>query len=247
MRQVLPVCTVPITTSKLFIVTHTKKHKSAYAIEKFVLYFIAIRWLLLPDYIFFKLCQTAQVVWTVNRNNTIAHPPTQQCHQIIDHWTVSAVGYSLSDCLGVELCSYKKKNRRMRRWWTANAAFQAIQNLLLLLHHSSSIWGEGWILYSFELTNACNMTKVKTKYYVQIIFIIQKRVVIHLWRLQCFLPLKNNLRHPDFTLKFLPISLICWGFIDLFLGHDFVTGQKYYDQMERDERQTSSLLYHTGM
>ena len=67
-----------------------------------------MKWPLPPGYIFLKLFQTVQVVWILNKNNTIAYPPTQQWHQIIDHWKISAVAYSLSESQGVKLCFYKK-------------------------------------------------------------------------------------------------------------------------------------------
>lgn len=79
-------------------------------------------------YIFFKLCQTEQVVWMVNKSNTIAYPPTQQWHQITDHWKISAVPYSLSDSQGVKFCFCKNITEG---WWDDEWQIQHFQ-----LYHS---------------------------------------------------------------------------------------------------------------
>lgn len=69
-----------------------------------------------------------QVVWMVNKNNTTAYTPTQQWHQIIDHWKISAVAYSLSESQGVKLCFYKKI---IEGWWDDEWQIQ-----LFKLYHS---------------------------------------------------------------------------------------------------------------
>lgn len=160
---------------------------------------------------FFKPCQTVQVVWMVNK------PNTRGLILILRSVSNNRSWKDICSCTqsvwlpGCKICLYKKI---IEGWWDDEWQIQnTIQNLLLLLYQVSSIRDRCRCCVIWNSQILVNTTKVKTKYYLQIVFINPKAGDSILMKSTLFSSLKIQ-------------SEICRFYLEVFAG--FVDMSRVY-------------------